>query len=73
MDTTIDHTLEDQIDSAIRTNPYLGGKRLRFETHAGEVILEGVVATYFQKQMAQESLRHIAGVRRIDNRLHVSW
>ena len=45
----------------------------RFETDAGRVTLRGVVNTYFQKQMAQESLRHVDGVHEIANELEVCW
>ena len=36
-------------------------------------IPRGKVATYFQKQMAQESLRSIEGVQHIENQLEVCW
>jgi osmotically-inducible protein OsmY len=64
--------LAEQVSSAIESNPYLLGRKLRFETEAGKVVLQGTVSTYFQKQMAQEALRRIAGVQQIDNRLEVS-
>ncbi len=38
---------------------------------AGEVWLTGRVSSYYQKQIAQESLRHLRGVRRIRNELCV--
>ena len=64
--------LEDRVLSALR-NPYLPARNLRFETMEGRVTLRGIVGTYFQKQMAQESLRHVAGVREIANELEVCW
>jgi osmotically-inducible protein OsmY len=36
-----------------------------------DVVLTGRVQSYFQKQMAQESLRRIEGVGRIVNNLEV--
>ncbi len=66
-------TLAERVDSAITTSPYLAGRQLRFETDGGRVILQGVVKTYFQKQMAQEVVRRVAGVERIDNQLLVTW
>ena len=65
--------LEDRVQSAISANPYLAGRNLRFETEAGRVTLRGVVSSYFQKQMAQEALRHIDGVATIENDLEVAW
>jgi osmotically-inducible protein OsmY len=65
--------LVDQVHSAIQNNPYLSGRKLRFEAAAGRVVLQGKVSSYFQKQMAQEALRHIDGVQEIENQLEVSW
>jgi hypothetical protein len=31
------------------------------------------VQSFFQKQMAQEAIRRIAGVEQIDNHLEVMW
>lgn len=66
-------TLAERVDSAIMTSPYLTRRQLRFETDGGRVILEGIVKTYFQKQMAQEVVRRVEGVERIDNNLEVHW
>jgi len=70
--TTV-QTLSQRVDSAITTSPYLAGRQLRFETDGGRVILRGVVQTYFQKQMAQEVVRRVQGVERIDNNVEVTW
>jgi osmotically-inducible protein OsmY len=69
----IDMPLDDRVNTALARNPYLARRNLRFETSAGRVTLLGVVNTYFQKQMAQETLRHIDGVDQIDNKLEVCW
>jgi osmotically-inducible protein OsmY len=66
-------TLFERVDSAITASPYLARRQLRFETDGGRVILQGVVKTYFQKQMAQEVVRRVEGVQRIDNNLEVVW
>lgn len=65
--------LEERIGAAIRTSPYVGRKVLRFEASEGKVTLRGKVASYFQKQMAQEAVRSVAGVREIENHLEVIW
>ena len=65
--------LHDRVSQAIAANPHLEGRRLRFETSNGRVVLQGVVRTYFQKQMAQEALRGLEGVAEIENRLEVTW
>jgi len=64
-------TLDDRVCTALERNPYLRRGILRFETSQGRVTLRGVVASYFQKQMAQEAVRHIDGVQEIANELQV--
>jgi osmotically-inducible protein OsmY len=61
----------DRLDAAILCNPHLRGRRLHVVSDAGHVVLEGKVGSYYQKQMAQEAIRRIEGVRGIDNRLEV--
>ena len=65
--------LDDRVLVALEQNPYLTRRNLRFETSDGRVTLRGIVGTYFQKQMAQEAIRHIAGVEEIANELEVCW
>ena len=43
------------------------------EAADGHVVLKGHVRSYFQKQMAQEAIRRVDGVQRIENMLEVSW
>ena len=61
------------VRDAITRSPHLSQKNLRLETVEGRVILKGQVGSYYQKQMAQEALRHVEGVKSIDNHLEVSW
>lgn len=63
--------LESRLEAALQQSPYLRGRQLRFETSDGHVTLRGVVGSFFHKQMAQEAIRVVAGVRRIDNFLEV--
>ncbi len=63
--------LSDRVLSALADNPYLAGRRLRFEAEEGRVTLHGVVRTYFQKQMAQEAVRRVDGVDEVRNELEV--
>ena len=66
------HDLCDRIHLVLSREPHLLGKTIRVEVIDREVLLTGSVRTYFQKQMAQESLRGMAGAERIVNRLEVS-
>ena len=65
--------LDDRVLIALERNPYLPRRNLRFETSEGRVTLRGIVGSYFQKQMAQEAIRHVAGVQEIANELEVCW
>lgn len=65
--------LSDRVSRAIEGNPYLARRNLRFEAHQGRVVLRGRVASFFQKQMAQEALRAVDGVAEIENELEVCW
>lgn len=65
------HALDERICHALMRQQYLLGRNVRASVTAEEVVLTGRVDTYFQKQMAQETLRRIAGVNRIVNELEV--
>ena len=67
----IDALLDDRVCTALEGNPHVARRNLRFETDQGRVTLRGVVGTYFQKQMAQEAVRHVDGVHEIANELEV--
>ncbi len=71
--TTACAGLAERVDHAISTNPYLAGRKLRFETAGSRVVLQGTVGSFFQKQMAQEVLRRVDGVEQIENHLEVEW
>ncbi len=52
-------------------SPHFAGRNIQVDVHNGEVVLNGVVRTYYQKQLAQESIRSISGVGDIRNNLEV--
>lgn len=70
---TLERSLDTRVHHALNESPYLVRRKLRFETSEGRVVLRGTVASYFQKQMAQEALRRIEGVEAIENQLEVAW
>jgi osmotically-inducible protein OsmY len=70
---TTEPTLNERVGQALAEQSYLPGKLLRFETSEDCVILHGRVKSFFHKQMAQETLRRVAGVKQIDNRVLVVW
>lgn len=73
MSTTAKTPLESHLASVLDRHPHLHRRRVRIEQEPGRLVLRGVVSSFYEKQMAQESLRRVEGVDRIDNELEVSW
>ncbi len=70
---TATFTLTQQISAAVVHHPHLKQRHVHVENNNGRVTLNGSVESYFEKQMAQEALRQIAGVDSIENQLEVVW
>jgi len=68
-----DAPLADRVLSVLEKSPHVPHRNLRFEANQGQVILRGVVRSYYQKQMAQEVLLGLEGVEHIENQLEVEW
>jgi osmotically-inducible protein OsmY len=65
--------LIDRAQAALDRNPHLARKRLKLEARQGRLTLHGTVGSYYQKQMAQETLRKLDGVAAVENLLEVAW
>lgn len=65
--------LADQVIRVVTLSPYLNQSGVEVETQDGEVTIRGTVSSYYQKQMAQESLRDLEGVNVVKNDLEVDW
>ncbi|HEX6962087.1 MAG TPA: BON domain-containing protein [Lacipirellula sp.] len=65
--------LLDEVHGALSRSPYIAGHDVRVEESAGVVRLKGAVRSFFHKQMAQEVIRRVDGVERIENLLQVKW
>lgn len=68
-----DEQLDGRVQRALQCHPNLVNGQLQSETSDGRVTLRGVVSTYYQKQIAQELMRSIEGVREVVNHLEVTW
>ena len=66
------HDLQHRVHFALTQIPYAACQQISYQIVDKEVVLSGTVRTYYQKQMAQESLRKINGLRRVRNELSVS-
>jgi osmotically-inducible protein OsmY len=57
----------------IQFHPHLKQATVNVASEDGALVLSGTVDSFFQKQMAQESLRTVPGIRSIDNSIQVCW
>lgn len=65
--------LDERVSTALKDNPYVSTRNLRFETSEGCVRLHGRVTSWYQKQMAQEMLMRMEGIELVENNLEVCW
>jgi osmotically-inducible protein OsmY len=73
LDPAIRPALLEQVQGALSRSPYISARDLRVEAREGVIRLEGAVRSFFHKQMAQETIRRLDGVERIENCLQVEW
>jgi hypothetical protein len=59
------------IDSILRDNAFSALRQLEVMESDDEVVITGIVPSYYLKQMAQESVRPALGGRRLQNRVRV--
>jgi len=65
------HSVADLVSRRLSSERFWWSRDVEAHIEDDEVRLTGRVSTYYQKQVAQESLRGIQGVRRIYNELCV--
>lgn len=68
--------LRTEVEEAARGRlgscPYPAIKRLTCEFSGGSLVLRGRVASYFEKQVAQEAVAHLDGIADLVNVVEVS-
>ena len=67
------NTLTNEVTQLFDFHPHLKQTGVKVRSDQGHVVLSGTVGSYYEKQIAQESLREIAGINSIDNSIEVSW
>ena len=67
-------TLNQRLQAAIVHHPHLcsSSSKIHFRAKDGTVSIEGTTQTFYDKQLAQELLRNVKGVRKIENNLQVT-
>jgi osmotically-inducible protein OsmY len=63
--------LHTEVHRALANNPHLAGRRVRVELRDDHVVLTGELGSYYHKQVAQEAVRSIGGVRKVRNEIQV--
>jgi osmotically-inducible protein OsmY len=58
-------------ESCLRRNPYLALKNVSCDGRDGVLVLRGCLPTYYLKQVAQEAVAHLEGLKRIENQIQV--
>lgn len=72
-ESSLSSLITDQIINAVVHNPHVDLSTMHIETIGDSVTIHGTAQTFFEKQMAQEAIRKIDGVKAIDNCLEVVW
>jgi osmotically-inducible protein OsmY len=70
-DDADDSPLILEIERALRATGYMPLRNLRVLRQGRLVILQGQVATYHMKQLAQATAQSVAGVGRVENEVDV--
>jgi osmotically-inducible protein OsmY len=58
-------------EQELRHNPYTAGKAVSCDCERGVLVLHGRVASYYQKQHAQEAVKRLGGVAKVVNKIEV--
>lgn len=68
-----DETLRQQIENHLASHPHFRGRNgcVRVRVRKGVVRVEGCLPSWYLKQMLQEAVQRIPGVRRISNHTSV--
>jgi osmotically-inducible protein OsmY len=63
--------LKELAEGFLRRNPYLALKNVSCDWLDGVLVLRGCLPTYYLKQVAQEVVARLEGVKVIDNQIQV--
>jgi hypothetical protein len=70
-ESAADRKLVEAATQRLRTSPYLSLRVVRCECKHGVLTLAGRVPSFYHRQIAQASVRDLAGLRQIDDQLIV--
>ena len=64
-------SLQAVAERALRSGPYPALKNLSCDYRGGVLVLRGCLPSYYLKQIAQEAVAQVAGVRGVRNEIEV--
>jgi len=67
----LDKHILEQVNKALHRSGYDQLRSVRTYCHHGRIVLQGKIATYYLKQVAQELVRTVSDVQDVDNDLRV--
>ncbi len=65
------HSLNELVETALKRVFPLASQNIRWRVRDKRVCLTGSVQSYYEKQLAQETLLHMPDVEQVVNLLHV--
>ena len=63
--------LQELAEGCLRRNPYRALKHVSCDCQEGVLVLRGCLPSYYLKQIAQEAVARLEGVKAIDNQIQV--
>ncbi len=70
--TSLSHAdVAAEVRNRLAGSPYLPIRRVSVDCDRGVVCLRGRLPSYYYKQLAQETLRGLAGVSQVENKIEV--
>lgn len=66
-----DEQISGLVDQVLQSSHYQQFRNLKAHCENGRVTIQGCLATYYLKQVAQTAILAVAGVREIDNGVEV--
>lgn len=69
--STLGQTIDDRVRRQLQNSSYPELRTIECHCTSGELTIEGRVSSFFLKQAAQETLGHLQGIEKIDNKLVV--
>ena len=69
--STTPTTFVDQASTIFAHHPHLSHRKVKCRAEANCAIIEGEVHSFYEKQLAQEALREVKGIEKVENQLDV--